>query len=48
MKLLVSHGDDLERRKLFWRGDRIEWLLARGYHHWFLGEIEAGRTLWPD
>jgi glutathione S-transferase len=38
---------DIERKKLFWRGDRIEWLLARGYHRWFLGEIEAGRVLWP-
>lgn len=38
---------DIERTKLFWRGDRIEWLLARGYHGWFVGEIEAGRVLWP-
>lgn len=37
----------LERDKIFWRGDRIEWMLARGYHDWFLGEIEAGRVLWP-
>jgi len=21
--------------------------LARGYHEWFMGEIEAGRVLWP-
>lgn len=39
---------DLERRKIFWRGDRIEWILARGYHHWFLKEIEEGRVLWPE
>jgi glutathione S-transferase len=38
---------DIERKKLFWRGDRIEWLLARGFHRWFAGEIEAGRALWP-
>ena len=38
---------DIERTKIFWRGDRIEWLLARGYHAWFVGEIEAGRVLWP-
>lgn len=37
----------IERRKIFWRGDRIEWLLARGFHEWFLGEIEARRVLWP-
>lgn len=36
-----------ERRKIFWRGDRIEWMLARGYHGWLMGEIEADRVLWP-
>jgi len=40
-------GDAHERNKIFWRGDRIEWLLARGHHDWFMGEIAAGRTLWP-
>ena len=38
---------DVERKKLFWRGDRIEWILARGYHEWFVQEIEQGRVLWP-
>jgi glutathione S-transferase len=38
---------DLERTKIFWRGDRIEWVLARGFHRWFVGEIEGGRVLWP-
>ncbi len=33
--------------RLVWRGDRIEWLLARGFHDWFLGEIRAGRVAWP-
>jgi glutathione S-transferase len=37
-----------ERQRLFWSGDRIEWLLARGFHRWFLAEIEAGRTAFPD
>jgi hypothetical protein len=46
MKAIGTH-DDLERGKLFWRGDRIEWLLARGFHDWFFDEIKAGRTLWP-
>lgn len=36
-----------ERRKLFWRGDRIEWVLARGFHGWFMKEIAEGRVLWP-
>jgi glutathione S-transferase len=30
-----------------WRGDRVEWVLARGFHDWFLGEIRAGRVAWP-
>jgi glutathione S-transferase len=33
--------------RIVWRGDRIEWLLARGYHEWFAGEIRAGRVAWP-
>jgi glutathione S-transferase len=37
-----------ERTKIFWRGDRIEWLLARGFHDWFFDEIKAGRVLWPE
>ncbi|MGQ0835998.1 MAG: glutathione S-transferase family protein [Gammaproteobacteria bacterium] len=36
-----------ERRKIFWRGDRIEWLLAAGLHEWFAQEIREGRVLWP-
>ncbi len=39
---------DIEREKIFWRGDRIEWILARGYHDWFVKEIEDGRVLWPQ
>jgi glutathione S-transferase len=38
---------DVERRRIFWRGDRIEWILARGYHEWFFNEIREGRVLWP-
>ncbi|OGI69832.1 MAG: hypothetical protein A2W18_00050 [Candidatus Muproteobacteria bacterium RBG_16_60_9] len=37
-----------ERRRLFWSGDRIEWLLARGFHRWLVAEIEAGRAVFPD
>lgn len=32
---------------IFWRGDRIEWMLANGFHEWFLGEIRDGRAVWP-
>lgn len=44
----IGTNTAFERTKLFWRGDRIEWLLARGFHAWFFREIEAGRTLWPE
>jgi glutathione S-transferase len=40
-------SDAHERRKIFWRGDRVEWMLARGYHEWLAGEIAADRVLWP-
>jgi glutathione S-transferase len=40
-------GRDVERRRIFWRGDRIEWMLARGYHEWFFNEIRQERVLWP-
>lgn len=36
-----------EKDRIFWRGDRIEWLLAAGFHEWFFHEIECGRVLWP-
>jgi glutathione S-transferase len=36
-----------ERRKIFWRGDRIEWLLAAGLHEWLAQEIREDRVLWP-
>ena len=38
---------DLEKKRIFWRGDRIEWILARGFHPWFFKEINEGRVLWP-
>ena len=44
----IPTNTSFEREKIFWRGDRIEWLLARGFHDWFAGEIKAGRVLWPD
>lgn len=36
-----------ERHKLFWSGARVEWLLSRGFHQWFMTEIEAGRATFP-
>jgi glutathione S-transferase len=38
---------DIERRRIFWRGDRIEWMLARGFHEWFFNEIKEDRVAWP-
>ena len=38
---------DFERRRIFWRGDRIEWMLARGFHDWFFTEIAQDRVAWP-
>lgn len=40
-------GKDVERQRIFWRGDRIEWMLARGFHDWFFKEIQERRVLWP-
>lgn len=44
----IPTNKSFERTKIFWRGDRIEWMLARGYHDWFMNEIKSGRVLWPD
>ena len=40
-------SDGLEKQRIFWRGDRIEWILARGFHDWFFNEIRERRVLWP-
>jgi len=37
-----------ERKKLFWGGDRLEWLLSRGFHEWLVREITAGRAVFPS
>jgi glutathione S-transferase len=47
MKTLTT-ATNFERKKIFWRGDRIEWLLARGFHGWFMKEITEERVLWPE
>jgi glutathione S-transferase len=44
----IATATGFERKKIFWRGDRIEWLLARGFHEWFMAEIAADRVLWPE
>jgi len=46
MQAVASGGVPVAER-IVWRGDRIEWLLAHGFHEWFFGEIEHGRVGWP-
>jgi glutathione S-transferase len=36
-----------EAEKVVWRGDRIEWLVANGFHEWFASELAAGRAVVP-
>ena len=36
-----------EGEKIVWRGDRIEWLLAHGFHDWLFAEIAGGRATVP-
>lgn len=36
-----------ERTRIKWRGDRLEWLLSRGFHEWWYEELRAGRVEWP-
>jgi glutathione S-transferase len=47
-RFLAAAGPAPERpERIVWRGDRIEWLLAHGYHEWFVEEIRRGRVAWP-
>ena len=45
--IVIMKDRDIERQRIFWRGDRIEWMLARGFHAWFFNEIEEDRVAWP-
>jgi glutathione S-transferase len=41
-------GPNLQRpARIVWRGDRIEWMLSRGFASWFFAELESGRVAWP-
>jgi glutathione S-transferase len=37
-----------ERRRLFWSGDRLEWLMSQGFHDWFAAEAKADRVHYAD
>ncbi|MEW6271097.1 MAG: glutathione S-transferase family protein [Thermodesulfobacteriota bacterium] len=43
----VSGPSPYEPEKVVWRGDRIEWLVANGFHDWFAAELAAGRAVVP-
>lgn len=43
----LSSGNH-ERRRIFWSGERMEWLLSRGFHAWFAKEIADDRVAFPD
>jgi len=45
--LSQSQGNLQRPARIVWRGDRVEWLLARGFHDWFFDEIRQGRVAWP-
>jgi len=36
-----------EGKKIVWRGDRIEWLLAHGFQDWLCSELAHGRAVIP-
>jgi glutathione S-transferase len=43
----VASRSPYEGEKIVWRGDRIEWLVAHGFHAWLIAEIEGGRAVVP-
>lgn len=38
---------DFRTEHIVWRGDRIEWMLSRGFGDWFAEEVRSGRARWP-
>ncbi len=36
-----------ESVKVVWRGDRLEWLFANGFHDWWAEELRSGRAVVP-
>ena len=38
----------IETEKIFWRGERVEWLLAHGFEDWFFNEVRSGRAIFPS
>ncbi len=48
-RFMAEHasGATHERKRIFWRGDRLEWVLAHGFHHWLAREIDEDRAIFP-
>ncbi len=44
---LREGGVPARPERIVWRGDRIEWILARGFHEWFFEQVRRGRVAWP-
>lgn len=44
---LREGGVPARPERIVWRGDRIEWMLARGFHEWFFEQVRRGRVAWP-
>ena len=44
----ISGASPYEGHEVVWRGDRIEWLLARGFDEWWMEERRRGRAVVPS
>jgi glutathione S-transferase len=38
---------DHELKRIFWSGERMEWLFSRGFHSWFANEVATDRVAFP-
>lgn len=47
-KFATPQSSPYESEKIVWRGDRLEWMLANGFHGWWLEELAAGRAVVPS
>jgi len=45
---MLRNGSPYEGEKVVWRGDRIEWLLARGFDAFWSAERASGRAVVPS
>jgi glutathione S-transferase len=45
---LQGENSPYESQKIVWRGDRIEWLVSKGFYRWWFEELEQGRAVIPS